>query len=137
MTDKAISMFIDLRQWEEAKVFAASSGGAVDAKELTRRQAEWAEEVRGTPLTWSHKHNSRAPAHTYNCPIQVYLFSVPPRPPRHERKKSIAGELSDDKNNLCKIANIRRVDNVDIPYSMQRRPSPPPLDQRRNIATSY
>ncbi|CAM9531119.1 unnamed protein product [Ectocarpus sp. 6 AP-2014] len=45
MADKAITMFIDLRQWEEAKVFAASSGGAVDAKELTRRQAEWAEEV--------------------------------------------------------------------------------------------
>eukprot|EP00903_Cladosiphon_okamuranus_P013353 g12445.t1 len=45
MADKAISMFIDLRQWEEAKVFAASSGGSVDAKELTRRQAEWAEEV--------------------------------------------------------------------------------------------
>lgn len=46
MADKAITMFIDLRQWEEAKVFAASSGGSVDAKELTRRQAEWAEEVR-------------------------------------------------------------------------------------------
>lgn len=46
MADKAITMFIDLRQWEEAKVFAVSSGGTVDAKELTRRQAEWAEEVR-------------------------------------------------------------------------------------------
>ncbi|CAM9369469.1 unnamed protein product [Ectocarpus fasciculatus] len=45
MADKAITMFIDLRQWEEAKVFAASSGGSVDAKDLTRRQAEWAEEV--------------------------------------------------------------------------------------------
>lgn len=45
MADKAITMFIDLRQWEEAKVFAASSGGSVDTKELTRRQAEWAEEV--------------------------------------------------------------------------------------------
>ncbi|CAM9714504.1 unnamed protein product [Scytosiphon promiscuus] len=45
MSDKAIAMFVDLRQWEEAKVFAASSKGSVDAKELTRRQAEWAEEV--------------------------------------------------------------------------------------------
>lgn len=45
MANKAITMFIDLRQWEEAKVFAGSSGGSVDAKELTRRQAEWAEEV--------------------------------------------------------------------------------------------
>ncbi|CAM9146601.1 unnamed protein product, partial [Hapterophycus canaliculatus] len=45
MSGKAIAMFVDLRQWEEAKVFAASSKGSVDAKELTRRQAEWAEEV--------------------------------------------------------------------------------------------
>lgn len=48
MADKAISMFVDLRRWEEAKVFAVSSGGSVDAKELTRRQAEWAEEARKT-----------------------------------------------------------------------------------------
>lgn len=46
MSDKAIAMFVDLRQWDEAKVFAASSKGSVDAKDLTRRQAEWAEEVR-------------------------------------------------------------------------------------------
>ncbi|CAM9409830.1 unnamed protein product [Pylaiella littoralis] len=45
MASKAITMFIDLRRWEDAKVFAASSGGSVDAKELTRRQAEWAEEI--------------------------------------------------------------------------------------------
>ena len=48
MANKAISMFVDLRRWEEAKVFAVSSGGSVDAKELTRRQAEWAEEARKT-----------------------------------------------------------------------------------------
>lgn len=53
MADKAITMFVDLRRWEEAKVFAASSGGSVDAKELTRRQAEWAEEAREKPL---HSH---------------------------------------------------------------------------------
>lgn len=29
----------------DKQVFAASSGGVVDAKDLTRRQAEWAEEV--------------------------------------------------------------------------------------------
>ncbi|CAM9596903.1 unnamed protein product [Phaeothamnion confervicola] len=44
MAAKAIDMFVDLRQWEQAKVFAASSG-AVDTRELVRRQAEWAEEV--------------------------------------------------------------------------------------------
>lgn len=45
MVDKAISMFIELRQWDEAKVFAASSGGLISGQELTRRQAEWAEEA--------------------------------------------------------------------------------------------
>ena len=44
MADKAISIFIDLRQWDEAKLFAASSG-STSVKELTRRQAEWTEEV--------------------------------------------------------------------------------------------
>lgn len=45
MVDKAISMFIELRQWEEAKVFVASSGGMISGQDLTRRQAEWAEEA--------------------------------------------------------------------------------------------
>ncbi|KAJ8607792.1 hypothetical protein CTAYLR_009237 [Chrysophaeum taylorii] len=39
----AIDLFADLRQWEEAKMFAASSD--VDSRELVRRQAEWAEEI--------------------------------------------------------------------------------------------
>ena len=42
--ESAINMFADLRQWEEAKVFAASSD-KIDSRELVRRQAEWAEEV--------------------------------------------------------------------------------------------
>lgn len=42
--DKAIDMFTDLRQWEEANLFAASSD-AIDSKTLVKRQAEWAEEV--------------------------------------------------------------------------------------------
>lgn len=42
--ESAINMFADLRQWEEAKVFAASSE-KIDSRELVRRQAEWAEEV--------------------------------------------------------------------------------------------
>ena len=41
---EAIDLFADLRQWEEAKLFAASSKD-VNATDLTRRQAEWAEEV--------------------------------------------------------------------------------------------
>jgi intraflagellar transport protein 122 len=41
---KAIDLFADLRQWEEAKAFAQNSKG-VDAEDLTRKQAEWAEEV--------------------------------------------------------------------------------------------
>ncbi|KAJ1445177.1 hypothetical protein M885DRAFT_550763 [Pelagophyceae sp. CCMP2097] len=40
----AIDLFADLRQWEEAKLFAASSD-TVDLRDLVRRQAEWAEEV--------------------------------------------------------------------------------------------
>ncbi|CAM9276939.1 unnamed protein product [Chrysoparadoxa australica] len=44
MVQKAIDMFVDLRQWEEAKVFAATCE-SVDTKDLVRRQAEWAEEV--------------------------------------------------------------------------------------------
>ena len=37
-------MFADLRQWDEAKAFAQASKN-VDATELTRKQAEWAEET--------------------------------------------------------------------------------------------
>ncbi|KAK7247740.1 intraflagellar transport-like protein [Aureococcus anophagefferens] len=40
----AIDLFADLRQWEEAKLFAASSD-SIDTRDLVRRQAEWAEEV--------------------------------------------------------------------------------------------
>ena len=44
---KAIDMFSDLRKWEEAKAFAASSEKAnVDVKDLIRKQAAWSEEVR-------------------------------------------------------------------------------------------
>lgn len=39
----AIELFADLRQWDEAKTFAASS--TIDTRDLVRRQAEWAEEV--------------------------------------------------------------------------------------------
>lgn len=42
--DRAIDLFADLRQWEEAKLFAANSD-AIDTRELVRRQAEWAEEI--------------------------------------------------------------------------------------------
>ena len=42
--DRAIDLFADLRQWEEAKLFAANSN-AIDTRELVRRQAEWAEEI--------------------------------------------------------------------------------------------
>lgn len=52
--DRAIQLFLDLRLWEEAKVFAANGGGGVDLRDLTRRQAQWAEETRdwkvGRPL---------------------------------------------------------------------------------------
>ena len=41
---KAIDLFADLRQWDEAKAFAQASKN-VDATELTRKQAEWAEET--------------------------------------------------------------------------------------------
>jgi intraflagellar transport protein 122 len=52
-TDKAIEMFTDLRQWEEAKKFAdadaanggGSSGSDLASKDLVKKQAEWAEEV--------------------------------------------------------------------------------------------
>lgn len=69
MADKAISMFIDLRKWEEAKLFAASSassGGSVDARELTRRQAEWAEEAR-RPLFFQKNYRiKRTSANKYS-----------------------------------------------------------------------
>ena len=42
--EKAINLFVDLRQWDEAKVFAAGNS-CIDGKDLTRRQAEWAEET--------------------------------------------------------------------------------------------
>jgi intraflagellar transport protein 122 len=42
--ERAINLFVDLRQWDEAKVFAAGNS-SIDSKELTRRQAEWAEET--------------------------------------------------------------------------------------------
>jgi len=42
--EKAINLFVDLRQWDEAKVFAAGNS-TIDNKDLTRRQAEWAEET--------------------------------------------------------------------------------------------
>jgi intraflagellar transport protein 122 len=42
--DKAIEMFTDLRQWEEAKAFAGNND-ALGTKDLVKRQAEWAEEV--------------------------------------------------------------------------------------------
>ena len=42
--EKAINLFVDLRQWDEAKVFA-SGNSSIDTKELTRRQAEWAEDT--------------------------------------------------------------------------------------------
>jgi intraflagellar transport protein 122 len=42
--EKAINLFVDLRQWDEAKVFAAGNS-SIDSKDLTRRQAEWAEET--------------------------------------------------------------------------------------------
>eukprot|EP00636_Phaeomonas_parva_P000367 CAMPEP_0118862124 /NCGR_PEP_ID=MMETSP1163-20130328/7438_1 /TAXON_ID=124430 /ORGANISM="Phaeomonas parva, Strain CCMP2877" /LENGTH=918 /DNA_ID=CAMNT_0006795999 /DNA_START=52 /DNA_END=2805 /DNA_ORIENTATION=- len=42
--DMAVQLFVDLRKWEEAKVFAANSS-TVDLRELTRRQAKWAEEI--------------------------------------------------------------------------------------------
>ena len=42
--DEAVNMFADLRQWDDAKRFAALSS-TVDARELLRRQAEWSEEV--------------------------------------------------------------------------------------------
>ena len=41
---KAINLFVDLRQWEEAKVFAAGTN-SIDSSDLVRRQAEWAEET--------------------------------------------------------------------------------------------
>ena len=40
----AINLFVDLKQWEEAKVFAAGTNN-VDSSDLVRRQAEWAEET--------------------------------------------------------------------------------------------
>ena len=44
---KAIDMFSDLRKWEEAKSFAASSEKTSgDVKDLIRKQAAWSEEVR-------------------------------------------------------------------------------------------
>jgi len=55
--ERAIGLFADLRQWEEAKLFAASastsssstsgssSSSSIDMKDLIRRQAEWAEEI--------------------------------------------------------------------------------------------
>lgn len=42
--ERAVDMFSDLRQWEEAKNFASSSG-SVDVQELIQRQGEWAEET--------------------------------------------------------------------------------------------
>jgi len=41
----AINLFVDLRQWEEAKVFAAGTSN-IDSSDLVRRQAEWAEETK-------------------------------------------------------------------------------------------
>mmetsp|Transcript_3049 Transcript_3049/g.4655 ORF Transcript_3049/g.4655 Transcript_3049/m.4655 type:complete len:1198 (+) Transcript_3049:84-3677(+) len=43
-TERAIEMFSDLRQWEEAKQFAQNSD-SMNVKELIRRQAEWSEET--------------------------------------------------------------------------------------------
>ncbi|GMI36406.1 hypothetical protein TrRE_jg11942 [Triparma retinervis] len=42
--ERAINLFVDLRQWDEAKVFAAGNS-SIDSKDLTRRQAEWAEDT--------------------------------------------------------------------------------------------
>ncbi|GBG34100.1 Intraflagellar transport protein 122-like [Hondaea fermentalgiana] len=42
--DRAVDMFSDLRQWEEAKTFAAGSA-SVDVQELIQRQGEWAQET--------------------------------------------------------------------------------------------
>lgn len=44
MVDKAVTMFTDLRMWEEAKMFAANSAN-VSPADLVRRQAQWAEET--------------------------------------------------------------------------------------------
>eukprot|EP00937_MAST-01D_sp_MAST-1D-sp2_P001092 g1092.t1 len=45
--DQAIEMYSDLRQWEEAKVFAQQHGGGKGSSsaELLAKQAAWAEEV--------------------------------------------------------------------------------------------
>lgn len=48
MTDRAMQMFSDLRQFDEAKRWADSvgtSGGGAHVQELMQRQAEWSEEV--------------------------------------------------------------------------------------------
>jgi len=45
-SDKAVEMFTDLRQWDEAKKFSEADGSSVQGtKDLVKRQAEWAEEV--------------------------------------------------------------------------------------------
>lgn len=51
---KAITMFTELRMWEEAKAFAAESGTG-DVADLVQRQANWAAEV----------HDWRAAAEMY------------------------------------------------------------------------
>jgi intraflagellar transport protein 122 len=44
MASIAVDMFISLKMWEEAKIFAASSG-ALDTRDLVKMQAEWEEET--------------------------------------------------------------------------------------------
>jgi intraflagellar transport protein 122 len=43
--ERAIELFADLRDWEQAKIYAGGTD-KVDTRDLVRRQAEWAEEVK-------------------------------------------------------------------------------------------
>ncbi len=59
-------MFSDLRQWEQAKIFAEGNA-AVNVKDLIKRQAEWSEEV----SDWKAASEMYAAAGDYGKAVQI------------------------------------------------------------------
>ena len=64
--EKAIDMFSDLRQWEQAKLFA-DGNATVNVKDLIKRQAEWSEEV----SDWKAASEMYAAAGDYGKAVQI------------------------------------------------------------------